>query len=105
MITNNQTITGSVNYGAPIITPMDRLIASTFNGYRKDGFSKEDQTRLHGLFLRLTERGVYCMLSNNDTGFIRSLYNDYNIELVSAKRMINRDGNGRKDEELIITNY
>ena len=29
MITNNQTITGSVNYGAPIITPMDRLIAST----------------------------------------------------------------------------
>lgn len=29
MNTNNQTITGSVNYGAPIITPVDLFIALT----------------------------------------------------------------------------
>ena len=78
---------------------------STFNGYQGKGFSDGDQTRLHGLFQRLTESDVYCMLSNNDTEFIRSLYSGYNIEVVSAKRMINRDGNGRKGGELIISNY
>lgn len=78
---------------------------STFDGYQGCGFSKEDQTRLHGLFQRLTERGVYCMLSNSSTEFIAGLYSGHSVELVSAKRMINRNGNGRKGEELIITNY
>ena len=78
---------------------------STFNGYRKDGFSKEDQTRLHGLFKRLTESGVRCMLTNSNTEFVRGLYKGYNIEVMSAKRMINRNGAGRNGEELIITNY
>ena len=78
---------------------------STFDGYQGSGFSKEDQTRLQGLFQRLTERGVYCMLSNNDTEFIRNLYSGYSVEMVSAKRMINRNGTGRKGEELLITNY
>lgn len=78
---------------------------STFKGYRCSGFSKEDQTRLHGLFLRLTERGVYCMLSNSNTEFIKGLYSGQSVEIVSAKRMINRNGNGRKGEELIIKNY
>lgn len=78
---------------------------STFNGYRKDGFGEECQVSLHGLFERLTEGGVRCMLSNSNTEFVRSLYKDHNIEVVSAKRMINRNGAGRNGEELIITNY
>lgn len=78
---------------------------STFNGYQKGGFSEDDQVRLHDLFQRLSRIGVYCMLSSSNTGFIRSLYEGYNMEVVSAKRMINCNGNGRKGEELIITNY
>jgi DNA adenine methylase len=78
---------------------------STFNGYQAGGFSVEDHIRLHDLFLRLTEIGVYCMLSSSDTDFIRSLYSGHKIETVSAKRTINCNGNGRKGKELIITNY
>lgn len=78
---------------------------TTFNGYRKDGFGEECQVSLHGLFERLTEGGVRCMLSNSNTEFVRGLYKGYNIEVMSAKRMINRNGAGRNGEELIITNY
>lgn len=78
---------------------------STFNGYRKGGFSMDDHLRLHNLFQRLTESGVHCMLSNSNTDFIKNLYAGYNIEIVSAKRNINRNGNARHGEELIITNY
>lgn len=78
---------------------------STFNGYQRGGFSEYDQVRLHDLFTRLSRIGVYCMLSSSNTCFIRSLYAGYNIEVVQAKRMINRNGNGRNGEELIITNY
>lgn len=77
---------------------------STFDGYQKGGFGKDDHLRLHDLFQRLTESGVSCMLSNSNTDFVRSLYGDYYVEVVSAKRMVNRDGNGRSGEELIITN-
>ena len=45
------------------------------------------------------------MLSNSNTDFVRSLYGGYYVEVVSAKRMVNRDVNGRTGEELIITNY
>lgn len=78
---------------------------STFSGYQASGFSVDDQVRLHDLFQRLTKSGVSCMLSNSSTDFIKNLYAGYNIEIVSVKRMINRNGNGRQGEEVIITNY
>lgn len=78
---------------------------STFAGYQAGGFSVEDHLRLHNLFQRLTESGVSCMLSNSNTDFIKNLYAGYNIEVVQAKRTINRNGSGRQGEELIITNY
>ena len=78
---------------------------STFDGYQKNGFSEDDQVRLHNLFQRLTKSGVHCMLSNSSTDFIKNLYAGYNIEIVPVKRMINRNGNARHGEEVIITNY
>ena len=78
---------------------------STFAGYQAGGFSKEDHLRLHDLFQRLTKSGIACMLSNSNADFIKNLYAGYNIEVVQAKRTINRNGNGRYGEELIITNY
>lgn len=78
---------------------------STFDGFQKGGFSVVDHLRLHNLFQRLTESGVHCMLSNSNTDFIKNLYAGYNIEIVPVKRNINRNGNARHGEELIITNY
>lgn len=79
----------------------------TFDTYQANGFSKDDHIRLANLFKRLSERGVYCLLTNSDTDFIRSLYQDDNfiIETVEVKRMINCDGNNRTGTEVIIRNY
>jgi DNA adenine methylase len=45
------------------------------------------------------------MLSNNDVELVYELYNGFNIEIVSAKRMINSKADKRTGQEVIITNY
>lgn len=87
--------------------PYDNYVNKrNFTSYSKFDFTKEDQTRLANLFKYLTKKGVKCMLSNHNTEFIRELYKDYNINVISARRSINCNGNDRKHvEEVIITNY
>lgn len=77
----------------------------TFDQYQKNGFSESDHRRLAGLFADLTDRGVYCMLTNSDTDFIRELYHPYRIEQVSVRRSVNRSAAGRTGTELIVRNY
>ena len=77
----------------------------TFDSYQKNGFSEDDHKRLAKLFKKLSDKGVFCMLTNSDTEFIRELYSEYEIKLVEVKRMINCDGKKRTGTELIITNY
>lgn len=78
----------------------------TFKDYTANSFGKKDQIRLFKCFEKLSNRGVYVMLSNNNTSMIRELYKDFKIKIVPARRMINRNPNGRgKVEEVIITNY
>ena len=46
------------------------------------------------------------MLSNSATDFIKELYKDYNVNIVSATRIINSKVSGRGAvEEVIVTNY
>ena len=78
---------------------------NAFTSYQAEGFGLEDQKRLALLFKKLTDRGVYCMLSNSNEELIKGLYGGYNIRIVEVKRNINRNGDGRKGEEVLITNY
>ncbi len=77
----------------------------TFDTYQAGGFSEADHRRLHDLFDRLSQKGVYCMLTNNDCDFIKDMYAAYSIKVVDVKRMINCNGNNRTGKEVIITNY
>lgn len=77
----------------------------TFDDYQAGGFSTDDHMRLFNLFKSLTEKGVYCMLTNNDCDFIKDLYKDYKITTVGVKRMINCDSKKRTGTELIVINY
>ena len=77
----------------------------TFDTYQKNGFPKEEHERLAKLYKRLSDRGIYCMLSNSDNDFIRGLYQDYNIETVPVKRMINCNGEKRTGTEIIVRNF
>ena len=78
---------------------------NTFDTYQAGGFSTDDHRRLSGLFHSLTERGVLCMLTNSNENFIKDLYAGFPIDVVSVKRNINRNGDGRIGEEIIVTNY
>nr|CDL65658.1 unnamed protein product [uncultured bacterium] len=77
----------------------------TFDTYQRGGFTTEDHKRLAKLFKKLSKKGVYCLLTNSNTDFIKELYQDFNIDVVKVKRMINCDGKNRTGEEVIITNY
>lgn len=80
-------------------------ITASFTSYTKDGFNKEDHERLAALFSKLSNKGVYVMLSNNDVPLVHDLYRGFNIIGVDANRAINSKGNARKGKEVIITNY
>ncbi len=77
----------------------------TFDTYQAGGFSEEDHVRLCDLYKDLTERGVMCMLTNNDCTRIKQLYKGFHIRSIPVKRMINCDGSNRVGKEVIITNY
>lgn len=77
----------------------------TFTSYQKTGFTDKDHTRLSLLFQSLSDNGVYCMLTNSNTDFIKNLYSNYHIEEVDTYHCVNSNGNDRKRKEIIITNY
>jgi len=95
---------GDFVYFDPPYDPLENK--NSFTSYSKDNFTRDDQERLANLFMELSKKGVYVMLSNHNTSLIKELYKDYNIRIVHAKRVINSDSNGRGDvEEVIVTNY
>lgn len=79
---------------------------NNFTTYTKDNFGKDEQIRLAKVFKKLDKKGVFVMLSNHNTSFIRELYKDFNIKIIQARRNINSQGHGRGSvEEVLITNY
>lgn len=79
---------------------------SSFTGYAKGGFTREDQIRLRECCDELNRRGVRFMLSNSATDFIREQYAAYNITIVQAKRAINSVATKRGDvDEVVVRNY
>lgn len=76
-----------------------------FTAYQKEGFSRDDLTRLKNLCDTLTQKKCRFILSNNDTGFVRELFKDYNFREITARRSINSDGSGRSGaKEVLIYN-
>lgn len=77
-----------------------------FTMYVEAGFGPSEQERLARVFERLSRMGVFVMLSNSDTEYIRDLYRGFRIEVVQAPRAINcrKDRRGPVSE-LIIRNY
>lgn len=87
--------------------PYDPLSdTSNFTAYNKEGFGKEQQKLLADHARMLANRGVHVMLSNNDTPYIRSLYDDFHIDTVQCGRSISSKGTKRGPvNEVIMTSY
>ena len=80
---------------------------TSFTAYQADGFTCAEQERLRNVIVELTKRGVKCLLSNSDTGYIRELYDNAFFEIITvrAKRTINSDSSGRGAvSEVLIKN-
>jgi len=92
---------GDLVYFDPPYDPISKT--ASFTAYTKGGFGDPEQERLAQMFRRFAERGVHCVLSNSDTPFIRSLYKDFRIDKVYARRAINSraDRRGPVSEVLV----
>jgi DNA adenine methylase len=88
--------------------PYHSPVKTSFTSYRADGFGEDEQERLRDVMVKMTDRGVKCLLSNSDTKFIRELYNVDCFEIipVQAKRAINSDSAGRgRVNEVLVKNF
>lgn len=87
-------------------------ITSSFTSYTKEEFNDDDQKELARYFRELDYKDAKLMLSNSnpkntnkDDMFFETIYEGFNINEISAKRMINSNAKGRGAiSELIITN-
>jgi DNA adenine methylase len=87
--------------------PYDPLSdTSSFTGYSKGGFTRDDQIKLRECCDALNARGLKFMLSNSATDFIKEQYAAYHVTIVQAKRAVNSDSTKRGEvDELIVRNY
>ncbi|SCM70362.1 DNA adenine methylase [Desulfovibrio sp. 86] len=95
---------GTFVYLDPPYDPVSNT--SSFTGYAKGGFSRDEQIRLRKSCDALHRRGLKFMLSNSATDFIKEQYAAYNITIVQAKRAINSDATKRGGiDEVVVRNY
>lgn len=79
---------------------------SSFTGYDKGGFNKEEQIRLKETCDQLNRKGAKFLLSNSATDFIKNLYQEYRIEIIQAKRPINSKADKRGEiDEVLVMNF
>lgn len=80
--------------------------SANFTGYVKGGWGEDQQTRLKHVCDRLTAKKIKFLLSNSATAFIKNLYKDYTIDIITANRAVNSDSSKRGAvEEFLIRNY
>jgi DNA adenine methylase len=95
---------GDFIYFDPPYHPLSKT--SSFTGYGVNGFSEDEQVRLHRVYSELDKRGCFVMLSNSATDFIYNLYHDFNVKTIQANRNINSNATCRgKIDEVLVLNY
>ncbi|MCK6607115.1 MAG: DNA adenine methylase [Flavobacterium sp.] len=98
-------------YFDPPYKPLNKT--SSFNSYAKEEFNDDEQIRLSIFCKKLDSLKHFWMLSNSDLKgnvenetFFEDIYDDFNINSVLAKRMINANPLKRGElKESLITNY
>lgn len=85
---------------------LDPPYHKTFSQYDQDGFGEEHHKLLAEFCDAVDKGGGYFMLSNSITPFITQLYKQFNLDEVSAPRVISQKADGRKrTTEYLIRNY
>lgn len=89
--------------------PYDYENEDGFVSYSKQGFNQDDLLRLKKVSDRLVDKGCVVLLSNNDTPFVRELFEgdqryhiEYIVRQVNSRRSINCNGKNRKNGKEVI---
>lgn len=98
-------------YCDPPYRPLNET--ASFTSYTENGFPDEKQAELARFVSTLTSKGAKVVVSNSDPknvseedNFFDELYAEFNINRISATRMINSNAAARgKISELLIANY
>lgn len=81
---------------------LDPPYDESYNQYIKERFTKESQEKLKEFVDKLTEKGVYVVVSNSDTSFIRNLYKSYIITSFAVNCTL---GSSKQRKEVVIKNF
>ena len=104
-------LTNSLIYFDPPYRPLSNT--SSFTAYNKSNFNDISQIELANYYKKISaNKNLYLILSNSDPknsnkndNFFDDLYNGFNINRVSATRIINSKSEGRgKITEILVTN-
>ncbi len=68
---------------------------SKFTAYSRYRFGEAEQIELKNLIAQLAAKKVQVLTSNSDCPFIRELYSDFQIKIITAARSINSKGSKR----------
>ena len=92
---------GDLVYFDPPYHPISET--SSFTEYSSE-FGEKEQIELYNYFKELDKKGVYVILSNSSSEFIKTLYKEFNPNIVYCKRSINSKGGKRGEipEVLVI---
>ncbi len=98
-------------YFDPPYRPLN--VTSAFTSYTENQFTDKDQIELANFYKRLSDNGVKVLLSNSDPhnvdfddNFFDDLYAGFEIQRITATRMINSKAEKRGNvTELLIKNY
>ena len=86
--------------------PYQPIKQDSFTRYTKSDFTELDQIKLFKKCIELDRQGVYFLLSNSDSEFIKKLYRNFTIDIVSAPRTINcKAGSRQGASEVLIKNF
>ena len=98
---------GDFVYFDPPYVPLSET--ASFTGYTAGGFDMTMQARLKALCDRLSDMGVYWMLSNSSAKWVVKTYEEagYKAEKIKATRAVNAKASGRAaaQNEVIVRNY
>lgn len=105
IINNLHPLPGTVIFLDPPYDPGEEIKTGGFVGYQKEGWTRRDLELMKSECDYWSRLGCKIIITNNDTEFVRNLFSDWEIHTVNVRRSINRNGDGRKGREVIITNF
>jgi DNA adenine methylase len=76
-----------------------------FKRYTPQQFDQEDHLRLASYMEDAREQGIFVMLTNSDTPFVRQLFRSWTITELATRRDIHLKSWERTSRDLVITNY